>query len=116
MEEGLILTPELQAAVVEELKKGYLLEQVKAAHDSSVIGRLNRHNHRSLDGVGELKARIDPTSYHFWGQKLGYKCWQDKTFLKEYLRDNEYARVNCGGTKLQIGYYPSTRKKVKSYA
>lgn len=42
---------------------------------------------------GEVKMSIHPTSYHYWGQRLGYQCWDDKQFCREYLRDNPAARV-----------------------
>lgn len=45
------------------------------------------------EGGGEVKMMIHPTSYHYWGQRLGYECWDDKKFCAEYLRDNPAARV-----------------------
>ena len=42
---------------------------------------------------GFLGARIHAASFHYWGQRLGYACWNDPQFRREYLRDNEYARV-----------------------
>lgn len=43
--------------------------------------------------AGAVKMMIEPASYHYWGQRLGYKCWQDKQFVAEYLRDNPASRV-----------------------
>src|SRR6266404_2685791 len=48
---------------------------------------------RRLLGDGEVKMQIDPYSYHYWGQRLGYRCWQDPEFVAEYLRDNPEARI-----------------------
>lgn len=42
---------------------------------------------------GEVKMMVDPVSYHYWGQRLGYECWGDAQFCREYLRDNPEARV-----------------------
>mgnify|MGYP003108613810 FL=1 len=54
--------------------------------------------------LGEQKARIDATSYHHWGKKIGYECWNDRQFIKEYLRDNPESRVNSKSGKVQVGY------------
>lgn len=45
------------------------------------------------DGGGEVQYMVHPTSYHYWGQRLGYECWQDEGFIREYLRDNPSARI-----------------------
>jgi len=72
-------------------------EQARAAHAA-------KRETRSVEGVGELKARINPTSYHYWGKRLGYKCWGDRKFMKEYLRDNPESRVKGVSGKVQVGY------------
>jgi hypothetical protein len=43
--------------------------------------------------TGYTEMMIDPISYHYWGQRLGYECWEDKQFRREYLRDNPASRV-----------------------
>lgn len=49
---------------------------------------------RAADGLGgAVGMMIDPESYHYWGQRLGYKCWSDAQWCREYLRDNPEARV-----------------------
>lgn len=42
---------------------------------------------------GEVRMQIHPLSYHYWGNRLGYQCWEDPGFVREYLRDNPEARV-----------------------
>lgn len=59
---------------------------------------------RSIDGLGAPIAEINPTAFHYWGLRLGYKCWHDKQFMREFLRDNPAARVRAHGTKAQFGY------------
>ncbi len=54
------------------------------------------------DGGGEVEMMIHPTSYHYWGQRLGYACWEDPTFRREYRRDNEAARVVSRADRLTI--------------
>jgi hypothetical protein len=49
---------------------------------------------RFSDGNGgEVRMMVHPMSYHYWGNRLGYQCWEDAQFCREYLRDNEEARV-----------------------
>ena len=64
---------------------------------------------------GFSKAMIDPASYHYWGQRLGYECWDDDQFMKEYLRDNPLARIKNVSNKIQVGYSPTKKKFHKSY-
>lgn len=47
---------------------------------------------------GEVKMMIHPMSYHEWGQRVGYECWQDDGFVREYLRDTPEARVKSRNT------------------
>ena len=42
---------------------------------------------------GHVNSQVHSASFHYWGQRLGYQCWNDQKFVREYLRDNEYARV-----------------------
>ena len=95
----------LRKAVLEELKTGYHMEMARAAiHTRKIEGDTRSRPHNSIDGLGRLRMRIDPTLYHHWGAKYGYDCWRDNGFLKEVERDNPEVRVKCGGTRLQFGY------------
>ncbi len=49
--------------------------------------------HFSDGNGGEVRLQIHPVSYHYWGQRLGYQCWQDPQFLHEYWRDNPECRI-----------------------
>lgn len=46
---------------------------------------------------GNMRPRcvIAGEDFHYWGQRLGYSCWDDPTFLREYERDNPDCRVNA---------------------
>ncbi|SRR5581483_6087920 len=48
---------------------------------------------RTPEGGGEIKFQIHPVFYHYWGQRLGYECWRDDTFVREMLRDNPEIRI-----------------------
>lgn len=58
---------------------------------------------RDGDGLcGQVKMQVAPASYHYWGQRLGYECWQDEEFVAEYLRDNPEARVRTHAEKVTV--------------
>ncbi len=57
---------------------------------------------RSAEGGGEVDMMIHPVSYHYWGQRLGYECWEDAQFRREYKRDNDVARVKSRSDRLTI--------------
>jgi len=64
----------------------------------------NSKSYQRVDGLGEMTASIPNAAYHYWGKRLGYECWSDKQFKKEYLRDNPEARVETHSEKTQVGY------------
>jgi hypothetical protein len=49
-------------------------------------------------GEGYQDMMIDPVSYHYWGRRLGYECWECPQFRREYLRDNAQCRVKTIGS------------------
>lgn len=85
---------ELADMVLDELRTGRDAEQVlTAVRQEKIAQASNRIEHAAVDGLGEVTMRLDPTAYHYWGQRLGYDCWSDKQFKREFLRDNPAARV-----------------------
>tara|TARA_R100000152_G_C6687666_1_gene120047 strand:- start:118 stop:498 length:381 start_codon:yes stop_codon:yes gene_type:complete len=107
--------PDLLPALEKEFREGRLKQHVDAQSNAAQrIGSSRETDYKSVNGLGRLRLRIDPYTYHYFGQRLGYNCWHNEQFLREFERDNEYARVNCGGTKIQAGYgskQPKFRKK-----
>src|SRR4030095_12936341 len=100
------LPGELIPALEREFRRGWHMEAVKAkVHQGRIAQATHQQGKtRSVNGLGRLRMRIDLTAFHYWGQRLGYACWSDKQFLHEFERDNPEARVQSGGTKIQIGY------------
>jgi len=94
------LPGELRLAVIKEFQKGIQKDWVKAGIDQKRIAKDSQRDIRSVDGIGRLRMRIDPTLYHTWGTKYGYDCWKDSQFLKEVERDNPEVRVRSTGTRL----------------
>jgi len=56
---------------------------------------------RGEDG-GEVQFMVHPVFYHYWGQRLGYECWDDAQFVREFLRDNPAARIRNRVDRLTI--------------
>jgi len=94
------LVPALEA----EFRRGWLMEAVKAEARSQMTAKLNQEKRKAIDGIGRMRLNIDPTYYHAYGQGLGYQCWNDKGFLNWFEKKHPEFKVNCGGTKLQVGY------------
>jgi len=100
----------LHGQLEQELRKGWQRNQIEAAVEAHKLSKENAKRHKSIEGLGQLIARIPTTAYHFWGQKLGYECWNDKAFMDEFLRDNPELKVNSGGTKeISVGWTPPSK-------
>ena len=107
------LPGELRIAVIKEFQKGIQKDWVNAGIDQKRIAKDSQRDIRSIDGIGRLRMRIDPTLYHAWGTRLGYDCWRDGQFLREVERDNPEVRVKSGGTRLQVGFDGAKRSSQK---
>lgn len=107
------LPGELRLAVIKEFQKGIQKDWVKAGIDQKRIAKDSQRDIRSVDGIGRLRMRIDPTLYHAWGTRLGYDCWKDSQFLREVERDNPEVRVRSTGTRLQVGFDGAKRSSQK---
>tara|TARA_R110002020_G_scaffold143244_2_gene315458 strand:- start:282 stop:701 length:420 start_codon:yes stop_codon:yes gene_type:complete len=99
------LSNEMASLVGDSLRKRLAREHdASRANQSEVVSREAR-NESHTSSLGQHRARIEATSYHYWGKRLGYGCWNDRKFIKEYLRDNPESRVkSAGGKKAQVGY------------
>lgn len=56
---------------------------------------------RSGDG-GMVDLHVHPDSFHYWGQRLGYECWDDPQFVAEYKRDNPASRPQTRSGRLTM--------------
>lgn len=94
----------LHERVKNELLRGWNIERVKAKADALQIGSFERARETSaIDGAGTLVARIPLAAYHYWGQRLGYECWDDKQFMAEFQRDNPEVAVKNYAKKTMVG-------------
>jgi hypothetical protein len=108
------LSPDVRRELVAGEHVRRVADREDAFHRQARIAR-EAGEHRSLDGLGRVRMMIDPTSYHYWGDRLGYQCWKDRAFLREFERDNADVRVKCGGTKIMVGWTPSVKRFQKVY-
>lgn len=108
------LVPQLEA----EFRRGWQMKRVNVEIESKRAAKYTQMRHRSIEGLGQKVGSIPGDAYHFWGQKLGYDCWNDKRFLAEFFRDNPQCKVNSGGTKdISVGWVPSSNvRSRKVYA
>ena len=98
------LSDEMSALVAANLRRRLAREyqSSRVNQTSNIAGDAKSESKHCV--LGQHKARIDPTSYHHWGKRLGYECWNDRKFMKEYLRDNPESRVKSKSGKTQVGY------------
>jgi hypothetical protein len=98
----------LPPGVVAELQRGRLAREAMTIAQAPARqveqARAHAGTAKSLDGLGRLRMVITADAYHYWGRRLGYECWRDKAFLREYERDNAAVRVKSRGTRIQVGY------------
>jgi len=89
--------------IYEELRKGELIDFVKAKKEQ-VQAKIRTGDRSFFADKGEVKYQIHPKFYHYWGNRLGYECWEDDEFVREFLRDNEECRVKSYSNKIQVGH------------
>lgn len=109
----------LGQAVVEELRTGQLMKLYREREAMDDVQRVRGERYRKgdINPVG----MIPPTSYHYWGQRLGYECWEDEQFVREYWRDNEACRVKSRPANAMVGWtaaleYGNRKQQEKSLA
>ncbi len=79
------LEKEIRGQLPEEKVKANL-RQIRLANIMRQAGSLQ------IDGLGQLKARIDPRLFFRW--ELEYPgCWKNKDFVKKMLKDNPHMRA-----------------------
>lgn len=84
-----------------ELHRGTYARQV-TAHFRQAEHAANMRGAMGIEGIGQADMVIDPTAFHFWGARVGYECWDDEEFLREFKRDNPDTRVRGAARKTTI--------------
>jgi hypothetical protein len=90
-----VIPSHLRKEVERELLNGWRMQEAASYHQAKQFAAFNHSNPaKSIEGVGEMVARIPLSAIHYWGQRLGYDCWNDEEFVREYIRDNPEVAVN----------------------
>jgi hypothetical protein len=98
-----VIPEHLRKGVQEELLRGWRMEETKAKHQARQLGAFFKQNEaKSIEGMGRLVGEIPSTSYHYWGQRLGYDCWKDDEFVKEFFQDNPECAVSNYAKKATV--------------
>lgn len=92
----------LGQAVVEELRTGQLMKLFNEKKEMAKVQKARGERVRCGDMNPTMM--IPPASYHYWGQRLGYECWEDEQFVREYWRDNEVCRVKTRPANVVVGW------------
>lgn len=95
-----------------------VLEATKQIAQAAKAGgerRILRDEHGAAGAA--VKMMIHPASYHYWGQRLGYKCWSDTQFCREYLRDVPASRVKTVTERPTVtsGWDGGGKRETKNY-
>jgi hypothetical protein len=93
---------EVDRGTLEVLHEHSLAQLELAKREQRLAASMGRD--RKILPNGEVEFQIHAAFYHYWGQRLGYECWEDAQFVKEFLRDNEDARVVNHSNKIIMGY------------
>lgn len=99
-----VIPSNLRNEVERELRHGWNMEAVNAKKDAkqnAIYG--HSHEARSIEGIGQLRARIPAAAFHYWGIRLGYECWEDKQFMNEFIRDNPEVAVRNRMKRTMVG-------------
>ena len=81
---------------------GRLRDQVQAEVNQRKVATYNYNHERRNLSFGRLRMQVDATVYHYWGQRLGYECWRDKTFLAEFEKANPEVKVKSKSVNASI--------------
>jgi hypothetical protein len=86
------------------LTSEHTFQRYMAARNQAKVAAELGTNRKSVDGLGQPVAEIHSDVYHYWGQKLGYKCWKDAAFVRWIQNKFPETRVQSKGTRIQTGY------------
>ena len=73
----------------------YIAEKRRKAEKelAEIAEQEKSESRRAMNGLGQVKLNVSVTDWTYWNI-LYPGCWQDKTFVGEYHRDNPQARAN----------------------
>lgn len=107
---------ELPESTMRELRDGLHARQMvrmqAAAQQQRELAKAG--GERMMMQHGETVFSVLPEFYHYWGQRLGYECWDNAQFVREFLRDNPEVRVKNVSRNATVRVPDVLPRKVKS--
>lgn len=89
-----VIPSNLRNEVERELRLGFNMSRIKASAEAQQIAVFhNAHEAKAIEGIGQKLGSIPGDAYHYWGQRLGYECWDDKQFVEEFFKHNPETAV-----------------------
>ena len=95
------LPGDLPRAVLNEFRRGWRMAEVMATIEQKQIAATQPEK-KWVHGIGTHTMSIQAHAYHYWGKRLGYQCWRDKQFRREFARDNPEVRVQSRAGKTMV--------------
>jgi hypothetical protein len=108
---SLVAPIEASSAVLDEFRKGFKHHAVSAALRQEKVNAYSRqleNSSRLMDGIGQLKYRIDADLYHHMKAIFGPDCWKDPAFTDALERDGVIQRVKGISDKI-MSFAPSEK-------
>jgi len=68
-------------------------EEVAFKQQQQIAAATERLDQAWMDGLGECHMSLDPEVFWHWVRKEGREVWNDKSFIREFKRDNPDVRV-----------------------
>lgn len=87
----------------------------RLARRDAEIARLGRDRERTHMAHGYQQCQIHPVDYKLYGEALGYECWQDKDFVRFYLRQHDYARITSRSRHPSVGWTPAMEGAARTF-
>ena len=87
-----VMGAESLAKLHHELRWGNYARAVQAEFNQRALAK-DLQEASPIEELGQLNMQVDAFAFHWWGQQLGYECWDDDEFLREFYRDNPECRV-----------------------
>ena len=97
----LTLPGDLPRQVMDEFTRGWRMREVLAVKEQEQVAA-TQPDSTWVDGIGQRTMSISADAFHFWGQRLGYDCWKDRGFRREFARDNPAVRVKSVARKTMV--------------
>ena len=101
--------PEIVRRVYQVMHRREQAALRKEAAEVATWSAMGSRRLRLPDGT-HIQYKIPKLSYHYWGKRLGYECWEDHQFVHEFLRDNPQCRVTSEALNATIlsGWAPTS--------